>query len=80
MRQDFIHIRLSKLDPAVVGWGLRWAGGSDWKVQPVLTNSEAVLLPLFLPELMILSQDGFLDNLEKGKQRLLLISAAVFMI
>lgn len=26
MRQDFIHIRLSKLDPAVVGLGLMWAG------------------------------------------------------
>lgn len=26
MRQDFIHIRLSKLDPAVVGLGLKWAG------------------------------------------------------
>lgn len=70
MRQDSVHIRLSTLDPAVGGRGLKWAGGrleSATSFNEGVPGSSAVLLPLLLPALMILSQNSFLDNLGKKK-------------
>lgn len=48
MRQDFIPIRLSKLDPAVLGWGLKWAGvrlESDTSFNEQLRSLAASLPP-----------------------------------